>query len=491
MSKAFPGTLALDSVDFDVAEGEVHALVGQNGSGKSTLIKVLAGFHNAEAGATVEVDGAPVKLGDGPASHAAGFRFVHQDLALVQDLSVLENLAFGRGFQRGFAGRIRWKDERESAQALVESLGYDFDVREPVATLAAAEKTGVAIARALQDAEGARVLVLDEPTATLPTSEVEILFAAIRRVQARGLGVVYVSHRLDEVFEIAQRVTVLRDGRRVGTWETKAIDENQLIERMTGGVPLKAGKAATTTLGESRLEVSDVGGETLRNLTFSVRAGEVVGIAGLTGSGRDEILPLLFGAAPRHGRITVDGTEVPASDPHAAKDAGLALVPSDRHRQGGILLMSLQENVTLTDLGRHTSGGRLSRAKERAEVEDWLVKLDVRPPVAEAALDSLSGGNQQKIVLAKWLRTGPRVLLLDEPTQGVDVGAKASIHALVRRAADEGAAVVIASSDDEEIEDTCDRVLVLRDGVLAGELAGGEVSLEALGRLQLAGAPVA
>ena len=489
MSKAFPGTLALDSVDFDVAEGEVHALVGQNGSGKSTLIKVLAGFHHAEAGATVEVDGEPVKLGDGPASHAAGFRFVHQDLALVQDLTVLENLAFGRGFQRGFAGRIRWKDEERSAQALVESLGYDFDVREPVATLAAAEKTGVAIARALQDEEGARVLVLDEPTATLPTAEVEVLFAAIRRVQQRGLGVVYVSHRLDEVFEIAERVTILRDGRRVGTWAIKDIDENQLIERMTGGVPLKARKATSAGLGDARLEVSEVGGEALQSLSFSVRAGEVLGIAGLTGSGRDELLPLLFGDEPRRGQIKVDGDEVPMADPHAAKDAGLALVPADRHRHGGILLMSLQENVTLTDLGRHTRRTRLSHSKERVEVEEWLEKLDVRPPVAEAALDSLSGGNQQKIVLAKWLRTSPKVLLLDEPTQGVDVGAKASIHALVRQAADAGAAVVIASSDDEEIDDTCDRVLVLRDGRLAGELVGDDVSLEALGRLQLAGAP--
>ena len=486
MSKAFPGTLALDQVDFDVVEGEVHALVGQNGSGKSTLIKVLAGFHAAESGTSVEVDGEPVKLGDGAASRDAGFRFVHQDLALVQDLSVLENLAFGRGFRRGFAGRILWKEEEKAAQALIESLGYDFDVREPVATLAAAERTGVAIARALQDAEGARVLVLDEPTATLPTSEVQVLFAAIRRVQQRGLGVIYVSHRLDEVFEIAQRVTVLRDGRRVGTWETNAIDENQLIESMTGGVPLKARKPTSASQGAPRLEVNDVGGEALKSLSFSVRAGEVLGIAGLTGSGRDELLPLLFGAVDGRGRVTVDGTDVPISDPRAAKAAGLALVPADRHRQGGILLMSLQENVTLTDLGRNTSRGRLSRSKERAEVEDWLTRLDVRPPTAEAALDSLSGGNQQKIVIAKWLRTVPSVLLLDEPTQGVDVGAKASIHALVRQAADQGAAVVLASSDDEEIEDTCDRVLVLRDGRLAGELAGDEVSIEALGRLQLA-----
>jgi ribose transport system ATP-binding protein len=310
-------------------------------------------------------------------------------------------------------------------------------------------------------------------------------------VKQRGLGVVYVSHRLDEVFEIAQRVTVLRDGRLVGTWETKAIDENRLIELMTGGIPLKARKAKSAAQGKPRLEVHDVQGEALKSLSFSVRAGEVLGIAGLTGSGRDEVLPLLFGAAEGRGRIAVDGTDVPISDPRAAKEAGLALVPADRHRQGGVLLMSLEENVTLTDLKRHTRRGRLSHSRERAEVEDWLTRLDVRPPFPEAALDSLSGGNQQKIVLAKWLRTTPSVLLLDEPTQGVDIGAKASIHALVRRAADEGAAVVLASSDDEEIEDTCDRVLVLRDGRLAGELVGDQVSMETLGRLQLAAGPPA
>jgi ribose transport system ATP-binding protein len=485
MSKAFPGTLALDNVDFDVVEGEVHALVGQNGSGKSTLIKVLAGFHTAESGAVVEVDGEPIKLGDGAASHDAGFRFVHQDLALVQDLSVLENLAFGRGFQRGVAGRILWKDEQKSAQALVESLGYDFDVREPVATLAAAEKTGVAIARALQDAEGARVLVLDEPTATLPTSEVQVLFAAIRRVQQRGLGVIYVSHRLDEVFEIAQRVTVLRDGRRVGTWETNAIDENQLIEFMTGGVPLKARKATSAAHGAPRLEVHDVGGEALKRLSFSVRAGEVLGIAGLTGSGRDELLPVLFGAAQGRGRVAVDGTDVPISDPRAAKAAGLALVPADRHRQGGILLMSLEENVTLTDLGRHTSRGRLRRSKERAEVEEWLTTLDVRPPFPEAALDSLSGGNQQKIVLGKWLSRGCDVLLLDEPTRGIDVGAKVEIYRLLRKLTEQGLAILLISSDMLEVLGLSDRVAVMRRGRLVRTLDNADVSEEEVIRLAL------
>ncbi len=488
MTKAFPGTLALDAVDMEVAAGEVHALVGQNGSGKSTLIKVLAGFHAPESGTVVEVDSEPVHLHDAQASARAGFRFVHQDLALVQELSVLENVALGREFSRGLAGRIRWREQRRRTQALVDSLGYRFDVREPVSALGAAERTGVAIARALQDTAAARILVLDEPTATLPRPEVEGLFSVVRRIRERGIGVVYVSHRLDEIFAIADRVTVLRDGRRVGTYRVADIDEERLIDLMTGGAPVKVDKPARTSRLGTVLDVRSLTGTVVDDVSFSARAGEVLGLAGLTGSGREEILQLLFGALPGDGEVTAGDAvlDLAAADPRATMKAGLALVPADRHRKGGVLRMSLKENCTLTDLGRHRRAGAIRRGSERAEVEHWLGALDVRPPDAALALDSLSGGNQQKVVIAKWLRLKPRVLLLDEPTQGVDVGAKASIHALVRQAADQGAAVVLASSDDEEIEDTCDRVLVLRDGRLAGELAGDEVRMEALGRLQLA-----
>jgi ribose transport system ATP-binding protein len=489
MTKAFPGTLALNSVDMDVAAGEVHALVGQNGSGKSTLIKVLAGFHAPEAGTAVEVDGKPVHLNDAAASRRAGFRFVHQDLGLVQDLSMLENLALGRRYARGFAGRIRWRDERRKAQALVESLGYEFDVRDPVSTLGAAERTGVAIARALQDADAARILVLDEPTATLPKPEVEGLFSVIRRIRERDMGVVYVSHRLDEIFAIADRVTVLRDGRRVGTYPVAELDQDRLIDLMTGGAPVKVDKPARAAGLDTVLDVRSLAGKVVDDASFSARAGEVLGVAGLTGSGREELLQLLFGAQPGSGQMTVGGHTLALSDidPRAAMKAGVALVPADRHRKGGVLRMSLKENCTLTDLRRHRRLGALRHRSERAEVEHWLAALDVRPPVASLALDSLSGGNQQKIVISKWLRLKPRVLLLDEPTQGVDVGAKASIHALLRQAADDGAAVVIASSDDEEIADTCDRALVLNDGRIVGELAGDALSIEALGRMQLTG----
>ena len=490
MSKLFPGTRALDDVDLNVRGGEVHALVGQNGSGKSTLIKVLAGYHEPEPGTVVEVDGRKVPLGHALASRDAGFRFVHQDLALVNLLSVAENLALGRGFQTGVAKRIRWGAERTQANHIIGSLGFSFDAETLVRDLSAAERTGVAIARALWHWEdGAKVLVLDEPTAALPKAEVEILFDAVRRVRDRGLGVIYVSHRLDEVFSIADRVTVLRDGRKVGTYPAQELDEDRLISLMVGSAITKAVNGGTRPASVPVLQVRALRGEVIENVGFDAYSGEVLGVSGLTGSGREELLSLLFGAAPRDGEVSVEGRRVPPLRPRAAVDRGIAFVPGDRHRYGGMLDMSLVENCTLPDLGSfRTRSGAIRKRRELAEVRAWLDRLEVRPPDPDLALASLSGGNQQKTVLAKWLRLEPRVLLLDEPTQGVDVGAKATIHRLIRGAANAGAAVVIASSDDEEIDDVCDRALVLRGGAIVAELDRERMSIDELGRLQLSGA---
>ncbi|MBS1676601.1 MAG: sugar ABC transporter ATP-binding protein [Actinobacteria bacterium] len=498
MSKTFPGTRALDHVDLDIAAGEVHALVGQNGSGKSTLIKVLAGFHEPDPGTLVRVDGEEVELADPAASRAAGFRFVHQDLALVDDLSVVENLALGRGFQTGAMGRIRWRDERRAAQEMLDSLGFDFDVRKPLGTLAAAERTGVAIARAMWNWEdGARILVLDEPTATLPMAEVETLFRTVRRVRERGLGVIYVSHRLDEVFSIGDRISILRDGRKVGTYKTADLDEDKLIALMVGEAVTRVAGAKAAPGGATVLAVEGLCGTVLCDLSFEAKAGQVLGFAGLTGSGREELLPLIFGAGERLGTVAVDGRKVKAARPESAIAAGIALIPSDRLHQGGVFDMSVTQNLTLTDPGRLTGPAKeIRRGRERSEVRDWIGRLDVRPSNPDLPLAALSGGNQQKIVIAKWLRMSPRVLLLDEPTQGVDVGAKAMIHALVREAAAAGAAVVVASGDDEEICDICDQVYVLRDGAIVGELTQEQMSIDEVGRMQLVGrgnghAPVA
>jgi ribose transport system ATP-binding protein len=488
LTKRFDATLALGGVDLDVRRGEVHALVGHNGSGKSTLIKILAGYHRPEPGSAITLGGVPLAFGSAAASLAAGLRFVHQDLGLVHSLSTPENLALGVGFETGRGGRIHWSAERRSARRRMQELGYDIDPQRPVGELAAAERTGIAIARALRDPEQSRILVVDEPTAMLPRHEVAVLFDAIRRVRERGVGVIYVSHPLDEVFAIASRVTVLRDGQRVGTFAVDELDGRRLVELTTGGASVMGQKDAPTGENENQLlAVDGLKGSVLNDVSLRAHGGEVLGVAGLTGSGREELLPLLFGARERTGGdIRVAGTELPSGRPSAAIATGMALVPADRQTAGSVTSLSARENLVLTDLGRHTTRlGALRRTAERAETRRWITALDIRPREPDAPFPSLSGGNQQKIVMAKWLRVQPRVLLLDEPTQGVDVHAKAIIHHLARETASRGAAVVIASSDDEELCEHCDRVLVIRDGRIAGELKGNDINAHELARLQL------
>ncbi len=486
LSKTFPGTLALDSTNFDLRPGEVHALVGQNGSGKSTMIKILAGYHHPDPGATILLGGEEVTIHDTAASRDLGFRFVHQDLGLVSTLDTVENLALGEGYKSGFGGRIKWRINRRDARERIRALGYNFDVRRPVGQLGAAERTGIAIARALHNWEQARVLVVDEPTASLPSHEVAVLFEAISRVRAKGLGVIYISHHLDEVFAIADRVTILRDGRVVGTFPTTEIDEDRLVSLMCGDVELSPFiERDSTKLSEPILEVRGLCGTVVDDVSFTAHSGEVLGIAGLTGSGREQILQLLFGSLPRSGEVLVDGKPV-SPRPTKSVAAGIALVPADRTGAGSIIDLTVRENFTLTDLKRHSFfGGRLSKTEERSEAREWIRELDVRPPRPEAVFDSLSGGNQQKVVLAKWLRMKPRVILLDEPTQGVDVQAKATIHALARKAAADGSTVVIASSDDAEICDTCDRALIMRDGRFTGQLERENLRPDSINSMQM------
>ena len=370
LTKRFDATLALGGVNLDVRPGEVHALVGQNGSGKSTLIKILAGYHRPDPGSAITLGGVPLAFGSAAASLAAGLRFVHQDLGLVHSLSTPENLALGVGFETGRGGRIRWSAERRSARRRMQELGYDIDPQRPVGELAAAERTGIAIARALRDPEQSRILVVDEPTAMLPRHEVAMLFDAIRRVRERGVGVIYVSHRLDEVFAIASRVTVLRDGQRVGTFAVDELDARRLVELTTGGASLTGRKDAPTGEGENQLlAVDGLMGSVLNDVSLRAHGGEVLGVAGLTGSGREELLPLLFGARERTGGdIRVAGTALASGRPSAAIASGMALVPADRHTAGSVTSLSARENLVLTDLGRHTTRlGALRRTAERAE----------------------------------------------------------------------------------------------------------------------------
>jgi ribose transport system ATP-binding protein len=475
VSKTFGGTRALQDFSLTVAPGEVHAIVGQNGSGKSTLVKGLSGYHavDDDDASSVIVAGRPVQLHDSDASRSAGLRFVHQDLGLVSDLNAIENLALGRGYRSGFGGKIHWKQEAERARQSLREIGFTFDVLAPVRTLQASERTGIAVARAIDGLEDVRVLVIDEPTATLPQAEVAVLFAAIERVRARGVGIIYISHRLEEIFAIANRVTVLRDGRRIGTYAIDEIDADQLITRMLGDENVVTKRERRHESQDVVLSVEGLCGATVLDVDMSIQAGEIVGIAGLTGSGRDEFSSLLFGARPREGTVRIAGREVPPNSPAAAIRAGVGFVPPDRRGQAALDDMTVEVNCTITDLRRHSGPlGRLRRSAERREVEKWIHSLNIRPPRLDALFAGLSGGNQQKVILARWLRMAPRLLLLDEPTQGVDVAAKAAIHQFAIQVADGGAAVLVASSDEEELCALCDRVLVLRDGEISGEVSG-------------------
>jgi ribose transport system ATP-binding protein len=487
LTKTFPGQRALDDVDVDVAAGEVHALVGQNGSGKSTLIKTLAGYHEPDTGG-VEVAGTPLEFGNPHASALAGLRFVHQDLALVPALDAVDNLALGRGYQRNGVGSIRWRRERAQAREALQGLGYDLDLRTPVAKLRAAERTAVAIARALQD-YGAppRVLFLDEPTASLPAAEVAQLYEVIRNVTRRGVAVVYISHHFNEVFEISESVTVLRDGRVVATRPTSSLDENELID-LTIGRELRKGDARPPTAPSDRevvLSVRRLAGSVVDGIDLEVHAGEVVGVAGVTGSGREEIAPLLFGAVPREGEVAIGGDPVPGGRPDLSLRRGMALVPAERLANAALVDRTLTENTTLGHLGPYQTPAGLNRRAERTDVLHWLDRLEVVPKAPERVLGTLSGGNQQKVMLARALRRAPKVLLLDEPTQGVDVGAKAAIHHIVDQTAAEGAAIVVVATESEDLVRLCDRIVVVADGKVQAIVDGRSTTADELTELTL------
>jgi ribose transport system ATP-binding protein len=483
LTKSFVGKPVLTALDLTVERGEVHALLGENGSGKSTLIKILSGYHAPDPHGRVLVDGQPLTLGSPAASHTAGLRFVHQDLGLIDSESISDNLALSTGFATRL-GTVRRRAARDLAARDLARVGLDADPSLPVGQLSPAQKTGVAIARALAPSPDApvRLLVLDEPTAALPQAEVEHLLAMIRTASAAGVGVLYVTHRLDEVFRVAHRVTVLRDGRKQATVRTSAVDRRGLIKLLIG-TELDEVKIASAevqvTGGTPVLRVRALQAASLAGVGFEARPGDIVGVAGITGSGRDSLLGAIYGARDRHGgEVAVNGAAVLPGRPDLARAAGMAYVPPDRKLFAGIMTLSARENISLSDLRPFWKHGLLRRGAERAEVSRWFERLSIRPPALDAPLATFSGGNQQKIVIAKWLRRDPAVLLLDEPTQGVDIAAKAQLHQEILAVAQAGCAVVISSSDLDEIVALCHRVLVLRDGRLVAHLAGESLTVQ-------------
>jgi ribose transport system ATP-binding protein len=489
ISKTFGATRVLEDFEVTIERGQVHALLGENGSGKSTVIKILSGYHQPDEGAEILIAGEPLEFGSSTSSYARGCRFVHQDLGLIDTSTVADNLAFVAGFPSKL-GTVQRRALLRRATEDLARVDLDIDPRRPVATLSPAERTGVAVARALREdlAAPAALLVLDEPTATLPEAEVERLIAIVHRAARGGVGVLYVTHRLGEVFDIADRITVLRDGHRVAELPVGEVDRAGLITLLVGS-ELEEVRSASDELpsehGEPLMRATDVVTETLAGVSVQLRPGDVVGVAGITGSGRDSLLSTLFSAHPRlSGSVTAaaSGTREITSPARAMK-AGIAYLPADRKTSGGFLDLTSTENISVADLAPLWRWPSISRKTERRDAGGWIQRLGVRPETAAALpLGALSGGNQQKVLFGKWLRRTPKVLLIDEPTQGVDIGAKADLHLEVLKAAAAGAAVLISSADNDELAALCHRVLVMRQGRIVASLSGSRLTVSEISR---------
>lgn len=484
LSKSFSGSRALAHVDISVEMGEVRCLVGGNGSGKSTLIKILSGYHHPDPGAEIRIGGELLRIGHPRESHRLGARFVHQDLGLIPEASVTDNLFLGQRFPLRM-GVVNGRAARRLCRDALERVGLDLDPDTLVKELTPAVRTGVAIARTVATGwDQTRLLVLDEPTATLPATEVNALLARVRAVAAAGVGVLYVTHRLDEVFQIGDTVTVLRNGRQIGTTPIASLTRQLLVERIVGEEVAEVQRAASAHAVSHRpvLTVDRLTGGILEDVSFAATPGEIVGVSGVTGSGREQLNSYIFGALAREGgTVRVHDDVLPHHRPARSIASGLAFLPADRRTHSGLMALSASENLTIPALKDFWTIPSLRSAAEHTEARKWLDRLAVRPVGAvRAPLSSFSGGNQQKVLLAKWLRLKPRVLLLDEPTQGVDAAATAEIYRQLLAAAEDGAAVVVASSNIDELVALCTRVLVLEGGVIVKELSGVELNVRSV-----------
>jgi ribose transport system ATP-binding protein len=482
--KRFPGVVALNEVTLAVEKGEVVALIGENGAGKSTLMKVLGGVYQPDAG-QIEIDGRHVSIPSVADAAALGIGFVHQELNVLDNLDVAANLFLGR--ERTWAGVLRLVDRRRMAaesERYLRRLGLSVSPYTPLTQLSLAQQQMVEIAKALS--QNARILILDEPTSSLTAGETERLLATVRELRSQGVSVIYISHRLTEIGQVADRVVVLRDGRNVGQLDRAQITHDNMVRLMVGRelsnfyVPGAAGERSV------RLEIRGVrtAARPRHSVSFCVAAGEILGFAGLVGAGRSELAQAIFGAdAILEGQLLLDGKPVSIRNPQDAIRAGIYLVPEDRRRTGLLTEMTVRENITMPGLRRYATFGFLSRRRESVEADAQVKSLRVKTPSLETRAATLSGGNQQKVVLAKWLALGPKVLIVDEPTRGIDVGAKAEIYRLLRALADSGVAVIAISSDMEEVLGISDRVAVMHEGRIAGILPRDQCSERAITEL--------
>ncbi|WP_052341058.1 sugar ABC transporter ATP-binding protein [Salinarimonas rosea] len=478
VTKTFPGVKALDDVSLEVRAGEVHALLGENGAGKSTLMKVLAGNHQADRG-QIHLEGEPIRVSGPHEAKHLGIVLIHQELSLAPEMTVAENIFLG-SLPRRALGFVDFRKLYADAGRILDRLGCRFAASDKVETLSIANRQMVEIGRALVFTP--KIVVFDEPTASLTDAEKVVLFDVIRSLQDENVGIVYISHRMDEIFTLSDRITVLRDGAVRGTLETARTNEDEVTRLMIGRALEPRSHARAREPGPVALEVKGLScADLFRDVSFSVRAGEVVGMYGLIGAGRTEIAETIFGLrAPDAGEIRRDGEVVSITSPPDAIAHGIALAPESRKEQGLVLGMSCRDNMSLSQLGEVSRVGWLDRSAEQAIYDRYAVRLSLKSPSWRTPVVNLSGGNQQKVVLGKWLGTAPKVLIIDEPTRGIDVGSKAEIHGLIRELAAAGMAVLMISSEMPEVLGVSDRILALYHGRLAAEFDADSVTEDAL-----------
>jgi ribose transport system ATP-binding protein len=482
ISKAFGGVQALKNVNFAVRKGEIHALVGENGAGKSTLMKILAGAISKDKG-TIFIDGKEANITGPRSAMEQGVAIIYQEFVLASHLTVAENIFLNRLSSGRF---IKWQKLYEEAQKIISSVGFDIQPNAVVDSLSVAHKQVVEICKALS--ENSRILILDEPTAVLATKEVERLFTLLENLKKQGVSIIYISHRLDEVFRISDSITVLKDGATMGTMKTEETNKDEVISKMIGRKLTAMFPPRKAKIGDVVLKVSNLNrGRLVKNVSFEVRAGEIVGLGGLVGAGRTETARTIFGADPLDsGEVYLLNRRVNVKDPVHAVKLGLGMLPEDRKEQGVLLEMPVRINITLSCLDKiSTKLNWILRDKENELVKNLIQKMAIKVASAEHNTSSLSGGNQQKVALSKWLASECKFLILDEPTRGVDVGAKLEIYKLINEIAEQGVGILMISSDLPELIGMCDRVLVMKDGQITGQVDKADLNEENILRLAI------
>lgn len=474
ITKEFPGVKALDDVTINIERGTIHGLVGENGAGKSTLIKILAGIYQPNKGEII-LDGKPCRFNSPIEARRAGISVVHQEIKLAEPLSVAENMFLGNVQLKN--GLVDWKGMRRRAQEIVEDLGMDIDINAQVSSLTVAKKQIVEIMHAINN--NSRILIMDEPSAVLTDRELEVMFRIVKQLRDEGITIIYISHRLDEIFGLCSNVSVLRDGRHIDTIPVASVDRQGLINMMVGREMGQEYPKEVGNVGGTILEVKNLSRGILQDISFEVKSGEVFGISGLVGAGRTELARAILGIdKPESGEVYVRGKKVHYRTFADAIRDGLGLIPEDRKLQGLVQIMSVKRNTTLVNMKRVLRAGVISSSLEEKLSKEYADKLHVVTPSMETEVQYLSGGNQQKVVIAKWLFQNSEILFLDEPTRGIDVGAKAEIYRLINRMAKEGKTIIMISSEMPELLGMCDRIMVMHEGHKMGELNAAEATQE-------------